>query len=321
MKNLKHTQRGILLCAFLAMAGLTRMFAQTPSDAVMMDPGQICIGAFYEYNSWDQYWEGTLLRNNGNLGTVKTSVYSGGIDLGLIKRLNLLVSLPYIVTNNTANTITGSKGIQDISVFLKVDAWDKKLGPGTLHLLATGGYSHPCSNYFPTEPFAIGLGCPEGNLRGIVHYNLDMGLYLRGTAAFHLRGETPIDQIYYYTTQSYYAEEVDMPNAWDYTGTLGYLTKDQTFKAELVYNLFNTTGGFDIRRQDGGFPSNERDFSTMGVNLAYYSLFWKGTGIYLNGSYTLTGRNVGKALFFGGGLSYQFNIWNRTKGDTSSESK
>jgi hypothetical protein len=35
----------------------------------MMNNGEFCFAAAYSNESWDQYREGTLLRENGNIGT------------------------------------------------------------------------------------------------------------------------------------------------------------------------------------------------------------------------------------------------------------
>jgi hypothetical protein len=43
--------------------------AQTPTDGIMMNNGEFCFAASYGSESWDHYWEGTLSRENGNIGT------------------------------------------------------------------------------------------------------------------------------------------------------------------------------------------------------------------------------------------------------------
>ncbi len=63
---------------------------KTPSDEVMMKGGGICLGASYNNNSWSQYWEGDSLRENGNIGTLTTHSVSGGLQLGIIDRINLI---------------------------------------------------------------------------------------------------------------------------------------------------------------------------------------------------------------------------------------
>ncbi len=46
--------------------------AQTVDDGIMMNKKQWCNGLTYMHSSWNEYWEGTLKRDNLNLGTVTT---------------------------------------------------------------------------------------------------------------------------------------------------------------------------------------------------------------------------------------------------------
>ena len=304
------------LIVMSASSGL--VIAQTASDAVMMKPGELCLDVHYTNSAWDEYWEGDSLRVNGNIGTLTTHAITGGFMLGLIDRVNLLAMLPYIKTSPSGGVVAGDQGIQDIAIFLKVNALEKKFGPGTIKLLASAGISTPLGNYVCENPFAIGLGCPDGIFRGIVHYDTDLGIYGRVDAAYHLRGNAKLVRNYYYTTSGYYSSEIDMPDAMDYNATLGYITKNKHVKAEAVLSGLNTFGGFDIRQQDGGFPSNDMEAMRIGINADYYDLLVKGLAIHFNSNYTLSGKNVGKSMMIGGGISYQFPVW-KSKGETNSE--
>ncbi len=294
--------------------------AQTPSDAFMEKQGEICIGLYYNNNAWNEYWEGDSLRTNDNIGTVTTHTVLGGIQLGLLDRLNLFVMVPYVITKSTpvenpidgltTATMSGERGFQDIAVFLKGSILNKQIGKGTLDILATAGFSTPMSSYTPDATFPIGLGCPDGIFRGIIQYSADMSIYGRVDGAYHLRGNSELIRTYYYTTGGYYTNEVDMPDAIDYNVTLGYWIIDQTFKAEAQLSGFTTDGGFDIRRQDAGFVSNDMEAMRIGLNAEYFNLFVDGLAVTFNSAYTLSGRNVGKSLSLGGGVLYQFNLWN-----------
>ena len=50
--------------------------AQTDMDAIMMEKNAFCVGPMYSYSSWKDYWEGTLKRENLNIGKVTTQMYS-----------------------------------------------------------------------------------------------------------------------------------------------------------------------------------------------------------------------------------------------------
>jgi hypothetical protein len=308
---LNRLLKSSLLLLTLLTATTFRVMAQTPSDAVMMKSGEICFGLNYGNSAWSEYWEGDSLRENGNIGTLTTQSITGGFMLGILDRVNMIAMLPYVITDPSGGVVAGDKGIQDAAIFVKGLIYEHKAGPGNIKFLASAGLLLPASDYVPEHPFAIGLGCPDGIFRGIIHYDADMGLYGRVDGAFHLRGNAILDRNYYYTTSGYYSDEVDMPDAMDYNATIGYIFPSKHFKVEGVLNGFNTFGGFDIRRQDGGFPSNDMEAMRVGLNADYYDLLVKGLAVHFNSNYTLTGRNVGKSMMFGGGISYQFGLWGK----------
>ena len=64
--------------------------AQTDMDAIMMEKKQLCLGPMYSYSSWKNYWEGTLKRDNLNLGRVSTQMFGLMGNYGLNRKLNLL---------------------------------------------------------------------------------------------------------------------------------------------------------------------------------------------------------------------------------------
>ncbi len=72
----------------LLLPGLLQ--AQTEGDAIMMNKNQLCNGFLYNYSSWDHYWEGTLKRNNLNLGTVSTQSAMYMANYGITDNLNII---------------------------------------------------------------------------------------------------------------------------------------------------------------------------------------------------------------------------------------
>ncbi len=294
----------VVLCMAIGVVS-----AQTPSDAVMMKPGEICFDFTYGHGSWNEYWEGDSLRENGNIGTMTMQSYTGGFMLGILDRVNFLAMVPYMKNSPSGGVIADVQGFQDISFFLKGLLYETTLGKGTFKTLASIGYSTPMSDYVPDAAYPIGLGCPDGIFRGILHYDADMGLYGRVDGAYHLRGSAFLQRTYYYSTQGYYSDEVDMPNAFDYNAVVGYITPNKKFQAEAAFMAVTTFDGFDIRRQDGMFPSNDIEATRVGINLDYYDLLTKGLALHVNTAYTLAGSNIGKATVFSVGASYQFPIW------------
>ena len=98
-------RRLITLLLILSLPALSN--AQTDMDAIMMEKNQLCLGPAYSHSSWKNYWEGTLKRNNENLGTVTTQSFSVMGSYGVSGKLNLLFNVPYIKTKASAGTLHG----------------------------------------------------------------------------------------------------------------------------------------------------------------------------------------------------------------------
>ncbi len=314
-------KNALRICTFVigTFFSLSSIKAQTPTDALMMDKGQICLAALYTNDTWDEYWEGTLKRTNGNIGTLTRQTIMPMFALGITDRINVIAALPWVKTEASGGQMRGSSGFQDIGLWVKATALEKTLGTGVFTIHTALGMSLPTSNYLEDYvPFSIGLGCPDFSIRGTLQYRMDMGLYVRGNAAYMIRGNAKIERDYYYTTHSVYSFDVDMPNAMSYGATLGWWLLGNTLQVEATYDGLNTFGGFDIRRQEAGFPSNKMEFTRVGAFLHYYLPFVPGLGIIAQGNQVLTGRNIGMSTALTAGISYQFGLWNKHEMETPS---
>ncbi len=299
-----------ILPLLLLMATREKLNAQTPTDGLMMEKGQICAAVIYTHDTWDEYWEGTLKRDNGNIGTLTRQTIMPMFTLGIFDRLNVIAALPWVRTEASAGQVSGTQGLQDWGIWLKGTAISSEIGPGKLTLHAVAGLGGPASNYLPDYgPYSLGFGCLDGTLRGILQYQHKSGVYLRGQGGYHLRGNSKAERDYYYTTQGYYTDEINMPDAVTYGATLGVWLMDYRLRIEAGYDGLKTLGGHDIRRQDAGFPSNKMIFTRVGGLIQYYIVPGKGLGLLASGGYILTGRNVGQSLMISGGLTYQFGVW------------
>lgn len=311
---MKNNYRFSLPILFLLITH--HLCAQTPTDAVMMGRGQVCVAAIYSHESWDEYWEGTLLRTNGNIGKFTRHTIMPMAAIGLFDRLNLIVATPWVKTESSDGYIKGVSGFQDWGIWLKGNAFDVDAGPGNFTFLATAGLTGPFSNYLSDyAPYSLGLNCLDLSVRGIARYKLNSGPYLRGTFAYQLRGNSTVERDYYYTTHGVYSDEVDMPNAINYGASLGSYFFGEALRIEATFEGFNTLGGFDIRRQDAGFPSNNMEFTRVG-GLAQFHAGATGLGLIASYSQVLTGRNVGKSTMLSGGITYVFGLWNKAETET-----
>jgi hypothetical protein len=98
----------LLFTLFLVFSatGLGRLCAQTPTDDLMMDKGQICVALTYTHDAWDEYWEGALQRSNGNIGTLTRQTIMPMFSLGITDRINVLAALPWVKTEASDKQVT-----------------------------------------------------------------------------------------------------------------------------------------------------------------------------------------------------------------------
>jgi hypothetical protein len=108
--------RNAALAAFLLMAFCSFAHSQTIDDGIMLSRGTICTGFLYTHDGWDHYWEGDLNRTNGNLGTVTTQTVDYTANYGVLSRLNVIGSLPYVWTHASRGVLHGQSGLQDITL-------------------------------------------------------------------------------------------------------------------------------------------------------------------------------------------------------------
>ena len=305
-----------IYCLFFSAQAL---HAQTDADAIMMAKKNLCIGGMYGYSSWKDYWEGTLKRNNKNLGTVSTQMIGVMGTYGISKKLNVLFGLPYVQTKASAGTLHGQKGLQDLSLWLKYMPIETTFANGTLSVYGIGGLSVPVSNYVRDYlPLSIGLHSTNLTLRAMVDYQLG-SFFTTVAASYVVRSNITIDRDAYYTTEMHYTSKVAMPNAAQYNLRIGYRT--ERIIAEALLGNWTTLGGFDITRNNMPFPSNRMNMTNAGVNLKYNVKAVDGLSVIAGGNYTIAGRNVGQATSVDGGIFYILSFAGHKKTTTNTPSK
>jgi hypothetical protein len=276
--------------------------AQTVDDAIMMSKKQWCNGLTYMHSSWNEYWEGTTKRNNLNLGTVTTQSVMYMSSYGITDKFNLLVNVPYVWTNASAGTMHGMKGFQDIDIDLKYEFYKTKIGKGDLSLIALAGFSTPLSNYENDFlPMSIGLG--STNLSGRLTADYQNGLFFATiSSAYVFRSDVTVDRTSYYTNQINYTNEVYMPDQLYSNLFIGIRNSKLTVQAQLM-NMY-TFGGFDIRKNDMPFVSNQMNSTSLGAHVKYFLPFVTNLEVVASADYVIAGRNVGQSQTYMGGFFY-----------------
>jgi len=318
MKKIIRRKLGLAMGSLFLMIS-SIISAQTDIDAVMMEKNAFCIGPMFGYSSWTNYWEGTLKRENLNLGDLSTQMYSVMGNYGITNKLNVLFGLPYVKTKASAGQLNGQEGVQDLSLWVKWKAFSKKIASGRLSLIAIGGYSFPISDYTADFlPMSIGLESKNLSLRGMADYQ--RGSWF-GTVSgtYVVRSNITLDRNSYYTTEMHYTNEVDMPDVASFNIRAGY--RDKGLIAEAVFDHWNTLGGFDITRNNMPFASNEMDMSRIGFNFKYDMPFHPQLSITGNVMTTISGRNVGQATGYNAGIFYVIDFTKKKKTDADDSKK
>jgi len=291
--------RRVLLLVTLSAAPLG---AQTIDDGLLMPRRTLGTGVVYAHDSWSQYWEGTLKRDNANIGTLTTQSVTWMAGYGVTDRLSVIAMLPYVRTSASQGPLHGMDGVQDITLAIKYQLLATPLTDrGTLRAMVVAVAGIPASNYVPDFlPLSIGLASRQFSGRLTLNFQAHQGWFLNGSAAHTWRTKVTLDRPAYYTNgQLYLSNEVAMPDVFDYTVTAGY--ERGRLCVPISLSQQRTLGGGDIRRQDMPFVSNRMDFVKVGGLVMY-------RGVRLGMSRVVNGRNVGQATTFTGGFLYAFSL-------------
>ena len=279
-----------------------RVGAQMPNDAIYMPKKSVCIAGIYGQSTWKNYWEGSLKRENLNIGTQTTRSVMVMPAIGISNRVNVILSLPYVWTSTSAGNLMGQRGIQDLAAWLKVKAVER----GGFSLNAIVGGSIPLGNYVADFlPMSIGLQARTATARLLANYrHPKTGLYLTTHGSYGWRSNIRIDRDAYQADgRVYNTNEVAVPNTYDAAVRLGVLRR--TWQTEVFAERFGCLTGDNIRRNDMPFPANKMEATQIGW---YGKLQPRNVGINARVSYATNGLNMGQSTSYSVGVLYQFKI-------------
>jgi hypothetical protein len=308
----KHTPTrtaAIVLVATFLSARAPTLRAQGVDDGVLMSRRAMTAGVVYARDSWSEYWEGTRLRSNGNVGTVTTQsiVFVGAY--GVTDRLTVFSSLPYVWTGASQGTLQPQSGVQDLAVAAKYRLARLDLGGrGALSAFVAGAAMLPATEYSPDlMPLSIGTGGGRASGRLTLGYQSNEPWFANLTAAYTWCANVKLNRNSYFTNgQLFLTNEVDMPDVVDYAVSAGYRAGRWHVPVALVQQ--RTLGGGDIRRQDMPFVSNRFDFTRLDAAAMYALRVPKDVALRIGFSRVLNGRNVGQSTTLSSGLFYAFNF-------------
>jgi hypothetical protein len=293
------------LVSALLTLGVATLHAQTIDDGLMMPRRVLCTGFAYMHDSWDRYWEGTLERGNGNIGTVTTQSVSWMGTYGVTDRINVIAMAPYVWTKASAGPLSGMSGVQDLTAAVKWNALNTGLtSHGTLQAFLVASGSVPLSDYTADFlPMSIGLGARQASGRLTLNFQAKQGWFLEGTGAYTFRDEVTLNRDAYFDGEKLVmSDRVPMPDLIDYTFRAGYWKHGLYLPISFTQRI--TLGGSDIRRQDMPFVSNRMEASRVDALAMYYLPKPKNVVVRLGATHTVSGRNVGRSTTFLAGLLY-----------------
>ena len=293
-----------------ALAGSAR--AQTIDDGVMMAKGELFTGDVYTHDAWDQYWEGGLKRDNGNLGTLTTQSHTFLAVYGLTHRLNIVGNVPYIWTEASQGVLHGMNGVQDLSIAAKYSLIEREKSPvGALRVLGVFGAAVPLTDYTPDFlPLSIGSASTRVSFRGTASMQGEDGVFVDASAAWTWRSDVELDRPYYFTNdQLYLTSNVVLPPVVDWE-FMGGFRGPRIMAAATVTQQWMPSGG-DIRRQDAPFVSNRMNALRVGGVVMCPLPKLAPLSVRVSYASTVLGRNVGQSDTVSVGLMYRFHLFGR----------
>ncbi len=300
---------GLTTAAALSLLTARAASAQNLEDAEMLKRHEVHATVMYGSESWDEYWEGTLQRSNGNVGTVTTRSVATQLGVGVTERLTVIGALPYVWTEASQGVLHGMSGRQDFTLLAKYRVANPLVaGRARLKLLAVGGLTTPTSDYTPDFlPMSIGLHSKSAITRIAAHLQDRSGWFFDGYAERMWRANVTLDRSAYFTDGQYFeTNEVSMPDVAKYRGTLGWQRGPWCIPVGLTAQ--RTLGGGDIRRQDMPFVSNRMNATMAHAELMYFLPGVSNLRLDLGAAHTLNGRNVGRSTSFMTGFTYALHL-------------
>lgn len=305
----------LLKCLILLGSLAGSLLSQTIEDGVMMGKQNLFIGNLYSHDSWDHYWEGSLNRVNGNIGTLTTQTSTLFANYGVTNRLNVIAMVPYVSTDASQGVLAGQAGWQDATVAAKYSFIDRPFTKiGSLRIIGVGAATIPMTDYNPDfQPLSIGNHSKRITGRLTVNFQASRGWFVNASGGYTWRSDVSLDRPYYYTNNQFYRTNiVEMPYVLDYIASAGYFKHG--VMADFSFAQQRTQGGGDIRPQDMPFISNHVNFSKIGALIMVPLPAKRLRNIAVQFSYThaVQGRSAPLSTTYTTGLLYTLHFHRRS---------
>jgi hypothetical protein len=262
----------------------------------MLARHEVVVGSFYFQDSWNEYWEGTLKRDNQNIGTLTTKMNVWFVNYGVTDRITVIGAVPHVWTSASKGVLHSMQGFQDFSLTAKYRLLERSsTAVGRLRAIAVASGALPMTDHTPDfYPLSIGSSSRRFSGRFTLSAEPRTGWTATASTGYTWRGGVTLDRPFYYTDDQFFlTDEVDLANVVDYTASAAYAKA--VWLASFGFSQQWTLGGGDIRRQDMPFVSNRMNSSKVGVLVMAPVPGMSTLAGQFSWGWTPSGRNVGQS--------------------------
>lgn len=262
--------------ATLLLITTCSVLAQGPVDGYFKGKGNLDLAFSAAYQQSDNFFMG----DNEIPYARKLTSFSLFGEYGVLKNLDIIGNIPVI-----------NGGIQDVGFYVKYGLPLKTNGKDfPLSIIPAVGISAPITKYPTQTGQAIGQRATQIQSKLVLQLNTGFGLFIQAQGGYN-----------------YVLDPV--PSAIPVSAKIGYATGK--LYADVWFDYQKGLGSVDW------IGGASQDFRTLNVSyqkiggVIYYGLKPK-IGVFVNGAYILSGRNIGKAYTVGAGFVYKFDFIKET---------
>ncbi len=273
-------------------------FAQSPVSGFMKEKGQASVVLSYAAESYDSvYFVPSISDAVPIFRDIKIASQSLYAEYGVTNNFNVVVNIPYITATGNATESSlkdlgfenKRAGLQDLKIYTKYNFGSYVSGKHQIDFIGVFGVELPMG-YKADEGFqsiiAIGDQARKLNFSGMMMYKNKNGFFGSGQIGNTFKNNR-------------------VPNALTSEWKLGFAAKRFYIDAFFATQL-NSSAGVDILQPgfEGFFPATKVNYTRIGLNA--YVPFSKYIGLTAGANKYISGRNLGIATGFYGGLVFNF---------------
>lgn len=277
---LLRTALPAFLVACVAFAGDARAQGET---GFLRGPGKTDIALSYVSETYDEFWVGSMRVEDPGVGEVTRESLSLWAAHGLAEDLDVVITASFVEAENDGTMpFDDERDLQDGSLGLKWRFHQSRLGPGAFSVLAAPSVKVPLSRYEDNAVTAIGDGQVDYRLRGILHYQLDCGVFASAEVGYDFRTEGTPDEVPIHLTAG--------------------VTLFDVLTVSPFYSVIDSRGNDDIMQVP--FPEVAEDITRWGIGA--YGRLTDSIGVTAGWKETIDGENTGDLTGWWLGLVYRF---------------